>query len=70
MRARSWLVLGVLAMVCLPALAQNWPARPVRFICAQGPGIPNDLALRWVAEHLSRSTGRPFFVDNILGAAD
>jgi len=39
-----------------------------RFICAQGPGIPNDLALRWVAERLSRSTGRPFFVDNILGA--
>jgi len=68
MRARYWPWVVALALLGAPALAQNWPVKPVRFICAQGPGIPNDLALRWVAERLSKSMGRTFFVDNVVGA--
>jgi tripartite-type tricarboxylate transporter receptor subunit TctC len=48
--------------------AQSWPVKPVRFIASQGPGIPNDLALRWVAERLSKASGQSFVVENIIGA--
>ncbi len=67
MRVRGF-VLGLLALMALPALAQNWPVRPVRLICAQAPGVPNDLALRWVGERLGAQLGRPFVVENVTGA--
>jgi tripartite-type tricarboxylate transporter receptor subunit TctC len=64
---RSLVFLAICGVGAL-AGAQSWPEKPVRFIASQGAGIPNDLALRWVAERLSKSTGRPFIVENVLGA--
>jgi tripartite-type tricarboxylate transporter receptor subunit TctC len=63
-------LLSLASLALLPALAaaQSWPVKPLRFICAQAPGVPNDLALRWTAERLTSKLGRPVVVENVLGA--
>jgi tripartite-type tricarboxylate transporter receptor subunit TctC len=68
MRIFSRCFAALLLMASSAAMAQSWPSKPVRFIASQGPGIPNDLALRWVAERLSKSSGQSFVVENIIGA--
>lgn len=51
-----------------PAGAAAYPARPVRFIVPFAAGGPNDLAARLIAQGLSESLGKPFYVENIGGA--
>lgn len=50
-------------------IAQNWPIKPVRLICSIAAGTAPDLVLRMMAERLSKSVGKQFFVENILGGA-
>ena len=49
------------------ALAQAWPARPVRLIVSQAAGTSPDIAARLIAERLSRQLGQPLVVDNRAG---
>jgi tripartite-type tricarboxylate transporter receptor subunit TctC len=51
------------------ALAQAWPNRPVRFVVPFGAGGNTDLAARITAERLTAALGRPFLVENRLGAS-
>ena len=51
------------------AAAQAWPNRPVRLIVPFGAGGNTDLAARITAERLSTNLGRPFLVENRLGAS-
>lgn len=63
-------LLGMLLLTAAgTALAQAWPAKPVRMICSVAAGTAPDLVLRMMAERLSKSTGRQFFVENVLGGA-
>jgi tripartite-type tricarboxylate transporter receptor subunit TctC len=48
--------------------AQAYPTRPVRIIVPFPAGGSSDLGTRIVAEYLSRSFGRHFFVENRSGA--
>jgi tripartite-type tricarboxylate transporter receptor subunit TctC len=61
--------IAITAMMLLAgqAMAQAWPAKPVRLIVNVGPGVPPDLVMRFVAEKLTTKLGRPFVVDNVLG---
>src|SRR3954469_23227189 len=51
-----------------PLFAQQWPAKPVRFILPNGPGSGPDVMARLAANQLERLLGVPFIVDNRPGA--
>jgi tripartite-type tricarboxylate transporter receptor subunit TctC len=58
------ILLLALAFGMVPAWAQTWPAKPVRFIVPFPPGGSTDVAARTVAEKLSRAFGQQVVVDN------
>ena len=50
------------------ALAQAWPAKPVRMIIAFAPGGGTDIAGRLIAKRLTETLGQSFVVENRAGA--
>jgi tripartite-type tricarboxylate transporter receptor subunit TctC len=50
------------------AMAQAYPARPVRFIVPLAPGGGLDFVARLVGEYLSRTIGQQVYLENKLGA--
>jgi len=50
------------------ALAQSYPARPVRVIQLTAPGGSLDIMARMLAQSLSESMGQQFYVENKIGA--
>jgi tripartite-type tricarboxylate transporter receptor subunit TctC len=56
------------ALPVFSAHAQNWPAKPVRFIIPFPPGGPTDIMGRMAADILSRTYGQQFIPDNRGGA--
>jgi tripartite-type tricarboxylate transporter receptor subunit TctC len=50
-----------------PALAEVWPARPVRMISPMTPGSPPDITMRLFAEGLARRLGQAVVPDNRPG---
>lgn len=57
-----------IALGVCPALAQNYPARPVKIISSGGAGGPNDTQTRGLAQFLTEHMGQPFVIDNRPGA--
>jgi tripartite-type tricarboxylate transporter receptor subunit TctC len=58
-----------LALVALAAPAQEWPAKPVRFIVPSSPGGGTDIYARILAQGLSDALKQQFIVDNRPGAS-
>src|SRR5688572_1839690 len=56
------------ALSSRPAIAADYPARPVRMVVPYGPGGASDLLARSISEALARELGQPFVVDNKPGA--
>lgn len=58
------------ALLCAigPALAQEYPAKPVRLVAAAAPGGNPDVLARMLAAKLAEGFGRPFVVENVPGA--
>jgi tripartite-type tricarboxylate transporter receptor subunit TctC len=64
-------LLALLSIVVFayPAVAQSdYPSRPVRILVPSSPGGGTDILARVLADHLSRSMGGQFFVENRPGA--
>jgi tripartite-type tricarboxylate transporter receptor subunit TctC len=62
---------AALAALCSPltAIAQAFPAKPVRVIVVFPPGGSNDVTARIVFQRMTEQTGQQFIVDNRGGAA-
>jgi tripartite-type tricarboxylate transporter receptor subunit TctC len=56
------------ASFTLPALAQNWPDKPVKIVVPFGPGGPADVYARILGQALTESLGQQFIIDNKPGA--
>src|SRR5215467_8853644 len=68
---RLWLAAGfsaLVAVIAIPAAAQNYPARPVKLVVPYPPGGPNDIMARILAQKLSEAPGSQFYVENSAGA--
>jgi tripartite-type tricarboxylate transporter receptor subunit TctC len=51
------------------AWAENYPARPVRFIVCFAAGGPNDIIARVVGQYLSDHLGQQFVIENRVGGS-
>ena len=56
------------ATVALPAMAQGWPAKPVRIVVPFGPGGPADVYARVLGQELTEALKQQFVIDNKPGA--
>ncbi len=56
------------ALCCSAALAQTYPAKPVRIITGFTPGAPGDIAVRGASQVLQQALGQSFVVENRVGA--
>lgn len=68
LRAVGLLVAGLSVVSGLPALAQEYPARPVKIIVPFAAGGPADIYARILAQRLEVVFAQPFIVDDRPGA--
>ena len=57
----------LLILAALPALAQQWPSKTIRYIVPFPPGAFNDTLGRTIATDLSKVLGQPVVVENRPG---
>ncbi|ANH67936.1 ABC transporter substrate-binding protein [Mitsuaria sp. 7] len=64
--AAATAMLGVFA--ALPAMAQDFPSKPIRFIVPYAAGGTTDLVARTVGAHMSQTLGQTVVIENRGGA--
>lgn len=63
---RPWTFAALL--LAAPAIAQDYPSRPIRMLVASSPGSGVDIVARLVAQRMSETLGVQIVVDNRAGA--
>ena len=59
---------GAALLRAVPAIAQSYPARPVRMVVPYGPGTVSDMLSRLLAQRLGETWGQGVVVENVVGA--
>ena len=62
------IVAAALAFAASTALAQAYPAKPVKIIVPFAPGGNLDVTARLLGEHMAKTLGQPFVIENRAGA--
>lgn len=52
-----------------PAMAQDYPTRPIQFVVQFAPGGPTDTTARIIAREMEPRLGQPVVINNVPGAA-
>lgn len=66
---RTFLLFCVLLLAGgIPAPAQDYPSRPVRWLLGFAPGGPTDIVVRLLGQYLSERLGQQFIIENRPGA--
>jgi tripartite-type tricarboxylate transporter receptor subunit TctC len=67
--ASPWLLAAVCLIVCAGALAQSYPAKPIRILVPFPPGGTSDILSRLIGPKLTEKWGQPVVVESRPGAA-
>src|SRR5688572_9190945 len=68
---RRGLIAAAFAVSFLPAApsaAQDFPAKPIRYVVPYSPGTGQDIIARVLAPEMSKTLGQPFVIENRTGA--
>ncbi|NUZ04237.1 Bug family tripartite tricarboxylate transporter substrate binding protein [Piscinibacter koreensis] len=68
-RRRTLLAAASTLAAAFPALAQTWPAKPIRWVVAYPAGGGSDFLARQLAPAMGRQLGQTIVIDNRPGAA-
>src|SRR5438067_7880515 len=68
MKITRFIGIAIALLVSGISLAQDYPARPVRIVAPAPAGGASDAYARIAAQHMAVLFGRPFVVDNRVGA--
>ncbi len=68
LKSARWAVGWLALLWSCASLAQTYPTRPVRIIVPYQAGQGTDVVARYLADHLSRTLGQRFYVENKPGA--
>jgi tripartite-type tricarboxylate transporter receptor subunit TctC len=66
--ARLGLLIGAVAALAAPAVAQSWPSKPVKIVVPFGPGGPADIYARILGQELTEALKQQFVIENKAGA--
>ena len=65
---RAVAILAFSMLAAAPALAQEYPGRPIKLVVPQAPASGADVVARMLAERMTKELGQPVVVDNRPGA--
>jgi tripartite-type tricarboxylate transporter receptor subunit TctC len=68
MLRRTFIATTAALLLASPAMAQDYPDKPITLVVGFAAGGPTDVIARIVSEHMSRTLGQQIVVENVAGA--